>query len=307
MEVRWFLHLSKMKGISCFLLVNILLVNLYAQQSSLDSIAIKIQTHINKNKVQLNQGKYVFSKLNDSLYLGTGIEFINQLEFDRTKLKDYFEYNLLLINDPITDTAIVDIYKGYNLNESVFPQPPISGDFSGGFKRHSELLRSYILNSGVTISDSLEFRVYFKKETPFNAFYVESHDASVSQLVINFYNTIAKCKYHPPINYGRPQFSSHLFKFSLIDTQKYSEAYEEYESIVISDNYIYSLSRWRERNTKQSILVFDNKRKLEDILSDKFLNHFASEHHAPIRELLSVLYESIGRCSELLKINIISK
>jgi hypothetical protein len=298
-------HLSNMKGIYCFLLLNILVVNLYAQQSALDSLAIKIQTHINKNKVNLNQGKYMFSKLNDSLCLGTEIEFINHLKFDRTKLKDSFEYNLSLINDPTTDTAIVDIYPAkWKIGDIVFPNYEVMCEFSGGFRKYGAVLANYIRDAGINLNDLEPFTLFFDDKVPSNLLYIKSSQQVVIKALGNYYKSDEIIKYLPPIRYGIPLFSSHEFAYDNNEFSLEGNEYNDYESLVISDKYIYSLSRWSERNTKDSILVFDSKRNLKDILSDKFLTQSATEHHSYVQQLVEAYYNKKWK-SDILKFSII--
>lgn len=90
-------------------------IKVFSQQSALDSIAIKIQSYINQNKIDIasrsQEGSYVLANVNDSLYLDSAINFIREIEFDKSKLRDSFEYHLNYIMHPIADTAIIDLYQ----------------------------------------------------------------------------------------------------------------------------------------------------------------------------------------------------
>ena len=259
----------------------------FAQQSVLDSIAVKIQTYINKNGIKLENRWFEIASTNDSLYLDSSIDFIQSIPFDKSKLDDSVVYNMSIIHVPVVDTLIVDIFSaGRNLDEEVFVAHQLSGEFTGGFKNHSEKLFNYIRHSGGSIPDLTEFRVYFNKEAPYNAFYVESRDSSLSQLVLDYYNTIALKKYFPPIKNGRPYCSSHLFKYMVSDNRIYHEEYKEYDNLLISDLCIYSLVDWRIGDPLDGILVIDRKNDLKDILTPKFINQFDKEHHEAVRELV---------------------
>lgn len=273
------------------LLFSLLSIKGFSQQSALDSIAIQIQTYINKNKIKLEsrlkKDSYEFSYVNDSLYLKAPIDFVHFIDFEKSKLKDSFEYNLKLIIDPIADTTIVDLYQGWNISDAVFPNSGVYGEFVGGFKKHSYQLFTYIKNSETSLIDSIDFRVYFHKEAPYKGFYVECRDTAISKLVLDYYNSIALQKYSPPIRNGRVCFSSHLLKYKKSANRIYHEGYREYDSLLISDQCIYSLSEWKVGDSPEKALIFDRKKKLEDLLTQEFLAQFESNHHDAICELVN--------------------
>ena len=281
----------------------------FSQQSALDSIAVKIQSYINKNGVKLENRSiddwYWLACTNDSLILDSSVNFIHNVDFDKSKLVDSFFYQLVVVYDPIADTAIVDIFQGWNLGSTIFITYNLSGDFAGGIKKHSQELFSYIHNSGLTIPDSIEFRVYFNKEAPYNALYVESLNSSLSRLVLDYYNTIALKKYSPPIKNGRPYFSSHLFKYKDSDNRIYHEDYKEYDSLISSDESVYLLTDWRASDPLDGIVIFDRKKKMKDILTPAFFNQFNNEHHESICELV-IQRGDVGG-SNILKVSIVKR
>lgn len=296
--------------ILCFFLLSL---KGFAQQSALDSIAIKIQSYINQNGISLEsrsqEDSYVITYVNDSLYLDSCINFIRSIEFDKSKLKDSFEYHLKLINNPITDTAIVDIYQGWKLSDAVFPEPGCLGQFSGGLKKHSKDLYDYIQNSGITINDSVQFTIYFGDKAPIDVLYVHSKDSFLADIVMKFYNSGPNGKYYPPIRNGRLQFSSHLLNIYENNDRKGIVAveYNEYESLFLTDEYIYSLSILDEGKVADSIFVFDRKKDLNYHFSSGFLSQFSDIHHSNVKELIKGLYSKGGKPSALLKINIIRR
>lgn len=292
------------------LFLSLLQLNSFAQQSALDSIAVKIQTYINNNEIKFKSreyygDRYTFAKVQDSLYLKAPLDFIRFIDFDKSKLKDSFEYELELIIDPIADTAIIDIYEGWELSAAFFPQSPIEGYLSGGFKKHSEILYNYIRNSGILTSDSLEFIVYFKNKAPYKVFHVASSDTLLSKIVFEYYNTIAQRYYTAPINYGRLQGSIFTFKYDKQGVAHTLDYYEEYGDLIITDDYIYLLPAWRIADATDKILVFDRKKDLKDILTCKFLNQFDKQHHETVRKLLA--NRNRRWSSDILKVRILNK
>lgn len=292
-----------------FFILSLLSIKVFSQQSALDSIAIKIQSYINQNKIDIasrsQEGSYVLANVNDSLYLDSAINFIREIEFDKSKLRDSFEYHLNYIMHPIADTAIIDLYQGWELNAAVFPNPGYQGEFAGGIKKHSENLFSYIRESGVSINSSSVVRVYFDRKRPHNACCVLSQDTSITRLVSDYYNTIGANKYSPPIKNGRPYFSSYLFKFYDFESTIYGDGYEEYDNLIVTDKFIYSLSEWKGSDSLEKILIFDQKKTLQEIINSEFLIQFEEEHHEIIREL--IMGRGYVGGSDILKVNILNR
>lgn len=296
-----------MREILCFFMLNVVLViNLYAQQSSLDSIAIQIQSYVNKNKVNL-EGWHELAIDKDSLHIANGLAFIREIDLDKTVFIDSLVYNLIAIKSPFMDSTIVDIYStGWKLGESVFVTSEVMGDFEGGFKKHSEKLYDYIQGSGIVINDSLDFTVFFDDKHPSKLLHIQCLNESLMNVVASFYKNEGLKKYFPPIRYGVPLFSSYRFNYNNLDSRFCRNEYNDFESLVSSDKYIYSLSIWREEMGIDSILVFDTKKGLPYILADQFLNQFSKEHQSFIKELVETYYHKKWK-SELLKVSIVPK
>lgn len=145
-------------------------------------------------------------------------------------------------------------------------------------------------------------RVYFDQKRPHNACCVLSQDTSITRLVSDYYNTIAANKYSPPIKNGRPYFSSYLFKFYDFESTIYGDGYEEYDNLIVTDKFIYSLSEWKGSDSLEKILIFDQKKTLQEIINSEFLIQFEEEHHEIIRELIMGRRYVCG--SDILNVNI---
>lgn len=295
------------------LFFDLLSVKGFSQQSALDSIAVTIQTYINQNRIDIasksQEGSYVLAYVNDSLYVDSSINFIREIEFDKSKLKDSFVYHLNFIINPIVDTAIVDINTtGLKIGEKAFINYGIRGEFQGGQGAFNKRILKYIKSSGYTLNDTLRFELYFDNMHPSNLLYIKSKNHEIAKLIEQFYVASNKDIFYPPIHFGERLYTS--YKFAIWDDgedQKYfdfAQGVSEYESIVVSDLYIYSLSLINSKVVDSPLLVFDRKRNREDYLTKEFFSQFDSRDYEALKQLVYKLNKSIGWGSGILKVEI---
>lgn len=295
------------------LFFGLLSVKGFSQQSALDSIAVTIQTYINQNRIDIasksQEGSYVLAYVNDSLYVDSSINFIGEIEFDKSKLKDSFVYHLNFIINPIVDTAIVDINTtGLKIGENAFINYGIRGEFKGGQGAFNKRILKYIKSSGYTLNDTLRFELYFDNMHPSNLLYIKSKNHEITNLIEQFYVASNKDIFYPPIHFGERLYTS--YKFAIWDDGEDQKSFDfaqevsEYESIVVSDLYIYSLSLINSQVVDPSLLVFDRKRNREDYLTKEFFSQFDSRDYEAVKQLVYKLNKSIGWGSGVLKVEI---
>src|SRR5690606_1109235 len=178
--------------------------------------AVTIQTYINQNRIDIasktQEGSYVLAYVNDSLYVDSSINFICEIEFDKSKLKDSFEYHLNFIINPIADTAIVDINTtGSKIGENAFINYGIRGEFKGGQGAFNKRILKYIKSSGYTLNDTLRFELYFDNMYPSNLLYIKSENHEITNLIEQFYVASNKDIFYPPIHFGERLYTSYKF------------------------------------------------------------------------------------------------
>ena len=295
------------------LFFGLLSVKGFSQQSALDSIAVTIQTYINQNRIDIasksQEGSYVLAYVNDSLYVDSSINFIREIEFDKSKLKDSFVYHLNFIINPIVDTAIVDINTtGLKIGEKAVINYGIRGEFQGGQGAFNKRILKYIKSSGYTLNDTLRFELYFDNMHPSNLLYIKSKNHEIAKLIEQFYVASNKDIFYPPIHFGERLYTSYKFViWGDGEDQKsfdFAQEVSEYESIVVSDLYIYSLSLINSKVVDSPLLVFDRKRNREDYLTKEFFSQFDSRDYEALKQLVYKLNKSIGWGSGILKVEI---
>lgn len=259
----------------------------------------------------LDRGGLAFSdgpicyRIKDSVYWdGDACEWdasLDSLFLTDKNIRDSIVYMLLGEYDPQTESQVIDIYSYTDVNglqDLGFPNPGVSGEFRGGIGTFKKLLTNYLFTSiGSILKDSSRFTIYFSNRGP-NFLDRLACDNMMLQEALSRYFLENEIKYLPPIGYGRPLMSYHVFEVKKteeglrVDDVEYGEPF--FYKVVQDIIYVIEPLCKNEKVNYEASFLYDSKwTELEFLASPGVKTLLRGGEKEPLTEVLKQFRDGV--------------
>jgi len=186
-----------------------------AQRRLEDSLAIRLQRLFNQEMIKATH-PIRFYRHDRAVFVSDPPAWwkaaFDSLIVDNPHMEDSVAYELRLIEEPIADTVVLEVEKGFHLRDRVFVNYGTYGGFKDGMRRFLSDLSQYLqehhpkacLNDTVTL--------LFKKEAPYDLLLAVSRN-KVLEGAMAAYFLLHEDVHLTGIRYGEPTYSA--FSFSV--------------------------------------------------------------------------------------------